>query len=156
MRYLREKLRSFLQIVQSNKKKNHGVFLSSFLHLVSFENSLRNNKEKERYCVVSQPHYPHLDLLGRRSSSKTLDADCRKGRLEPFSLWTVVGEWAEPMMRLLMGGLIGYLLVRCPHSCCSFSLVLSCSLLRRCFHPRSSCSYYRVVSVSPSETIAVS
>jgi hypothetical protein len=86
----------------------------------------------------------HLDSLRMRANSKTLDADCRKGRLKPFSVRAVVGEWAEPMMGLLMGYLTGYLLVKCT----PLSLHLSSrSFLKLSFQSLSSSLIYRFVSL---------
>lgn len=79
----------------------------------TFSSRERSSKTKQWYLVASQSRYSHLDSFGRRPSSKTLNADCRKGRLWNPLASRVVGEWAEPMMGLLMGELIGYLLVRC-------------------------------------------
>lgn len=78
----------------------------------------RNYAEKKNLIIrISLESHPSYGMQG---------ADCRKGGLKPFSQ-PVVGEWAGSMMRLLMGGLTRYLLVRWTplllhSSCVSFHL----------------------------------
>lgn len=110
----------------------------------------------------TQTNYSRDDLIKRRNYAEKknliirisshwraiLAMECRvltaKGGLKPFSQ-PVVGEWAGSMMRLLMGGLTRYLLVR-------WTPLL---LHRGCvsFHPSSQLSSPSSFSSSPCQSL---
>lgn len=133
----------FFQIIVGAKLQVKGQICCGFSSgcFIKKKKNIRSIMKIEQLhkIVISRgdSHYSHLDSRVRHSGSKMLDADCRKERLEPFSLVRGSGRVGRANDGTAYGGPywvpVGQVYPTPPLQLFSRSLLLSSPSTR--FHP---------------------